>query len=785
MEFSSKAKNLLYLKNLKLKNSIIPKFYSFSVNEINNNKKKIIQIIKTNLAKKISIRSSYFLEDKASSSMAGEFDGLYKVNNNETQILKGINHLIKQYKKKSKKKKFLLNSEIIFQNHLTNSSLSGVLTNRCIKDGTNYYIINYDDSSALTNTVTSGGKSGGRVINIFKQKFNGLRSIKFKKIVKSVQEIEALIGDTEIDIEFAIDKFNNVQIFQIRPISTSKNWKKINNNNFLKNLRQNQNKLSKHFNDNKYFGNKMVFGLMPDWNPVEMIGYQPSELSYSLYKKLITDDAWNISRSQMGYKKVKKPLMYKFTGKPFIDVRLSFFSFLPKDLKYQTSKKIVNYWCSKLQRKPYLHDKIEFEISDGSFDALLKDKISNNYKFLKVDERKKYYDELKRFTEKLIINYQENFDIYNNQLIKLEKYRFSLINRFLKKNDFNYSLELKRLIHQIKIDGTIPFSKYARYAFIGKKFLNSLKIKKIISIKTYSNIINSIDSIASKYIQLERKAKKDKKFKKLFYKYFFHLRPGTYDLRINRYKNILDAHKIDNLKDILSYKTNRIKINKKELINIEKFLYKNDFNFDVEMLVNFCVSSIKLRENSKFIFTRSLSDLLELVKKFGKYHKLASEELSKIRINKILKLNKNNQNDFKKISLRKNFKNYDKMSKLPYLITSKNDLFIASNLLTKPNFITNKNITANIKLIDIKENNQSLANKIIFIENADPGYDWIFSRKIKGLVTKYGGVNSHMSIRCEELNLPAVIGLGEENFEKIKSCTKIVLNCKNEQILGL
>ena len=25
-----------------------------------------------------------------------------------------------------------------------------------------------------------------------------------------------------------------------------------------------------------------------------------------------------------------------------------------------------------------------------------------------------------------------------------------------------------------------------------------------------------------------------------------------------------------------------------------------------------------------------------------------------------------------------------------------------------------------------------------------------------------------MSIRCEELNLPAVIGIGEENYEKIK-----------------
>ena len=71
------------------------------------------------------------------------------------------------------------------------------------------------------------------------------------------------------------------------------------------------------------------------------------------------------------------------------------------------------------------------------------------------------------------------------------------------------------------------------------------------------------------------------------------------------------------------------------------------------------------------------------------------------------------------------------------------------------------------------------------IENADPGYDWIFSKKIKALVTKYGGVNSHMSIRCEELNLPAVIGIGEENYEKIKNCTNIILNCKNEQILGL
>ena len=43
------------------------------------------------------------------------------------------------------------------------------------------------------------------------------------------------------------------------------------------------------------------------------------------------------------------------------------------------------------------------------------------------------------------------------------------------------------------------------------------------------------------------------------------------------------------------------------------------------------------------------------------------------------------------------------------------------------------------------------------IENADPGFDWIFGSKILGLITKYGGVNSHMAIRCAELEIPAGI----------------------------
>ena len=88
MKFSSKAKNLDYLKRLKLKKSKIPKFYKFSIKEIVIDKKKIVNYVNLNLKKKISIRSSFFLEDSFSSSMAGEFDGIYNIENKKKKFYK-------------------------------------------------------------------------------------------------------------------------------------------------------------------------------------------------------------------------------------------------------------------------------------------------------------------------------------------------------------------------------------------------------------------------------------------------------------------------------------------------------------------------------------------------------------------------------------------------------------------------------------------------------------------------------------------------------------------------
>ena len=84
-----------------------------------------------------------------------------------------------------------------------------------------------------------------------------------------------------------------------------------------------------------------------------------------------------------------------------------------------------------------------------------------------------------------------------------------------------------------------------------------------------------------------------------------------------------------------------------------------------------------------------------------------------------------------------------------------------------------------------KKKFNKLKNKIVLIENADPGFDFLFSHNIKGLITQYGGVNSHMAIRCMENNIPAAIGVGGKKFNFYKSCKKIELDCQSKKITKL
>ena len=83
---------------------------------------------------------------------------------------------------------------------------------------------------------------------------------------------------------------------------------------------------------------------MTDWNPAEIIGNNPNSLDYSIYKYLIMRDSWEKGRHIIGYQKIKqKNLMIKFGNKPYVDIRKSFNSLIPKNLEKDHFRRVSSY----------------------------------------------------------------------------------------------------------------------------------------------------------------------------------------------------------------------------------------------------------------------------------------------------------------------------------------------------------------------------------------------------------------------------------------------------------
>ncbi len=784
--FINKAQNLGFLSKFKIANVEIPKFIFFSVGEWKINKDFLINKIIQSLGKRICIRSSFYREDSSKSSLAGKFESFIDIKNDKININASVINLINQYKKFDKNKKYFLKNYLIIQNFVKDSICSGVVTNYTLGDGAPYYSINYNDQTSSTLSVTAGDKNSYRVIDISRNSKKNIRSMKFKKIVEAVKKIENIYKHKPLDIEFALNKNYRVFILQIRPISTSFKWKKIDQKKFNNLLKESEKKFKIISKRNLVYGNKAVFGLMPDWNPAEIIGFQPNLFSYSLYKFLVTDEIWASAREEMGYKKLNNPkLMYSFTGKPYIDLRMSFNSFLPKNLNQKIQKKITNYWIGQLVQKPYLHDKIEFEITDNCYYFGLEKKIKKDYYFLTQKEKDIFIDSLKLLTNNILENYKIEFESMKNKLFDLENFRTRYIKEYLDKKDYiKYS---KKLLEKCKYLGLMSFSKQARNAFISKKILTSFIEIGALSKSSYYKILSHLKTVSHDYISDQKKLKLKKINKSDFEKKYFHLRPNTYDILNKRYNEKIMVNKISDqeLEKILSFNTKNIEklLTDKEFSALSKILNKEKIKIDVKDLLNFCIASLKLRENYKFIFSRSLSDGIQLLRNYS-LKMGVTEQFSNVDLKTIFKIRKKSDLTV----LKHRFFTYKKQSeyfnfvKLPYLIVSNNDFFVSSILLSKPNFITDRNISGNLIFLDGKSKKKSLKNMIVVIENADPGFDWIFSHKIKGLITKFGGINSHMSIRCEELNVPAIIGFGEDNYSKIINKKELNINCKLQKI---
>ena len=777
----SKAGILLKLQN-NLKNFYVPQTHVIKVKDWKRSKSKILKeikifFLKKNSIKKLAVRSSTILEDSKTSSQAGKYTSILNVSSsNNRNISKAINEVIKSYKFQKKK---IDESEIIIQQMISNIFLSGVAFTKDINTGAPYYVINYDDMSGLTDTVTSGsGKFSNKLLYIYKKKTKLLKSPKFKVLLKSIIELEKKIKNDNLDVEFAIDKNLRPILLQVRRIVIKKTWTKDKYKNFDKRINFVNKKIKKIFKKKNLTDKINVFGQMPDWNPAEIIGPISKMLSYSLYKRLITDDSWSKARKIMGYNcPNEKSLMRLFGGHPYINTKLSFISFLPNNLKSNTKDKLVNFWLEKLKNNPSLHDKIEFEIAITSFSFDMNDKI----KYLvgnavTTNEKKDLVKKLKDLTFNCL---DKNSPHSIKNILKKINFLKSKQIIFNKNRDVN---TISKIISDCKTYGTIPFAILARHGFIAKALMDSLKNLKILTGKDIENFLGSLKTITTELLEDSNNLNKKGYLSKYdFFKKYGHLRPGTYDILSKKYSE--KKYFLFNGVNSDKSKFSKFKLSKLKKIKIDKLLKKYDFkNIDHKILFNYFEDAIIAREYSKFIFTKSISHILDLILIFGKKNNISRKDLSHANISNFLKNNISVKNILKNIKENKFLYQIDVSLRLPHIIYNEAYSFISPYQINRPNYITSKNIFGQTTLVKNEGTQDVLKNKIILIESADPGYDWIFSHQIKGLITKYGGANSHMSIRSAELGLPAAIGCGEHLFSILLSSNQVNLDCFNRVV---
>jgi hypothetical protein len=86
-----------------------------------------------------------------------------------------------------------------------------------------------------------------------------------------------------------------------------------------------------------------------------------------------------------------------------------------------------------------------------------------------------------------------------------------------------------------------------------------------------------------------------------------------------------------------------------------------------------------------------------------------------------------------------------------------------------PNFVGNRAVDGPIVRVSAHEpaNAHALRGAVAAISYADPGYDWLFATGIAGLVTAWGGANSHLAIRCAEIGATAALGCGDAVFARV------------------
>ena len=785
--FGTKAQTLVWLRPLVKRSEVLDLIY-FEVSDWNTDRDKIVDQIKTKfLGKSLIVRSSALSEDRSEHSMAGKFDSQLDVNSGDDHsIVTAVDSVIDSYQGNP-------HDQILIQPMLDYIAVSGVITTHVLDDGAPYYVINYDDESGKTDTITGGTGVNKTVLIHHNTRLSMIESERVALWLELAKELEPICDNYPLDIEFAQTHDGQLYLLQVRKITVVKNWNRL----VCKRISEAQQHIENFIIDRSkprphLLGDYTILGEMPDWNPAEIIGTSPRPLAVSLYRYLITDETWRLARAKMGYRNpINENLMVIIGGRPFIDVRNSFNSFISADLDNGVAGKVVNAALDRLNTHPELHDKVEFDVLHTALDFSFKESFESRFpNLLTGDEFEVFAQSLRQLTSSCLdLSTQGTLSNALNDIAQLEKRQKQRQLISFKKAGSDVLTEVLDLLVECRQYGTLPFSIIARHAFIAETLLRSAVQREAIASDRIELFKQSLVTVMGHMAQDFQRVIDGSLSQKQFLQSYGHLRPGTYDILSLRYDQREDLFVAANVPESLE-RHRTFEWTDTERRNLETLIKELGFTgVDPEKLLIYCRRSIVGREHAKFVFSRNLSDALELIAMWGEQIGLSRVDMSYIALSDFVEtlhrpvlINQTDHYGNLSESGRKAME-MTRSLRLTYLIRNVHDTYVLPMHRSAPNFVTQQYVERPPIFINSRmETYPDLYDKIVCIENADPGFDWIFTRGIAGLVTQFGGANSHMAIRCAEMGIPAAIGCGEHTFSRLFEASMVELNCADKVV---
>lgn len=757
----SKAEILEQLSN-KLRSGRVLPLYRIPVRHWNVRDKSTIAAAQSflQLNAPLIVRSSSADEDLNYRSNAGVHQSIKNICT-WSDLVGAIDKVIASYKKPSD------GDEVLLQPLARNVKASGVVMTRDPETSSPYFIIEYSTSED-TSLVTSGVGQVRTLILI--NPISPTVPEVLRSLLPAVEEIVSLFGDAGVDIEFAVTS-DSVIIFQCRPITSIQSTStSIPRQALLARATAVAERIKASLTSEPAgCRGRTVFGVMPDWNPAEMIGLKPRALALSLYEFLITDCVWSQARAAYGYANLGHyPLLSVFGGTPFVDVRASCASFVPASIPNSLMREIVDASIERLRRNPDLFDKLEFAVIPTCYTPSLETASHSDWGIGDEANWQTYIDALQKLTRDIV----RPGGLFESDLAKVDALGATISVRQRRLADLNPILVALQGIDEVRSIGTPYFARVARASFIATALIKSLE-KECGPDCCYEHLLPPVQTVASTIAyDFQELSQSD------FLERHGHIRPGTYDVRISRYDEEPEKY-FDWKKKLRASGSKPTPTSPYDYALADRCLKSSRLEIDLDSLVTFAQRAIAARESAKYHFTRLLSDALHVLTRYVMNNGLSRDELSFVSLSDLRQAAAHeNLNELSRIaSNRRSQWEDDTLIRLPALITSSEDPF-AFDQGANPNFITREIAEGPVTTTEAA----NLHNSIILLESADPGFDWIFARGIAGFITAYGGENSHMAIRAREFGMPAVIGVGETHFRRLKSAHSLRLDCSSRVI---